>query len=77
MHSVVVKELVVVGVEVVVVYVTEECIFDILAVVVVLVGVERDSDVVTSAGCIMGGECRSSGAGEEDVDEPEEIRIGS
>lgn len=76
MHSVVVKELVVVGVEVVV-YVTEECIFDILAVVVVLVGVERDSDVVTSAGCIMGGECRSSGAGEEDVDEPEEIRIGS
>lgn len=59
------------------VYVTEECILDILAVVVVLVGVERDSDVATSAGWMMGGECRSSGAGEDDVDEPEEIRIGS
>lgn len=43
----------------------------------VVVGVECDIDVATSAGCTMGGECRSSGAGEEDVDEPEEIKIGS
>lgn len=37
-------------VEVEVVYVTDECILDILAVEVVLVGVERDIDVATSAG---------------------------
>lgn len=37
-------------VEVEVVYVTEECILDILDVEVVLVGVERDIDVATSAG---------------------------
>lgn len=59
---------------VVVVVMTEEW---LLAAVLVLMGVEWDIDVATSAGCTMGGECRSSGAGEEDVDEPEEIKIGS
>lgn len=59
-------------VEVVVVVMAKEW---VLAAVVV--GVECDIDVATSAGCTMGGECRSSGAGEEDVDEPEEIKIGS
>lgn len=48
--SIGVAELGVVVVEVEVVYVTEECILDILAVEVVLVGVERDIDVATSAG---------------------------
>lgn len=59
---------------VVVVVMTEEW---LLAAVLVLMGVDWDIDVATSAGCTMGGECRSSGAGEEDVDEPEEIKIGS
>lgn len=67
----------VVVVEVVVVVMAEDWVHEILTAVLVFVGVAWDIDVATSAGCTMGGECRSSGAGEEDVDEPEEIKIGS
>lgn len=52
-------------------------IVEVGVVVIVIIEVGKDDGGVTSTGCIIGGEWRSNGAGEEDVDEPEDIKIGS